>query len=159
MQNGRRKKERGELKMDFRILIIEDDQHSATHLKNLSTCYGLTPLVCENAEEALALVAHMPPDAILVDYCLPHMSGVQFIDELHKRQISIPTILISSYSHLAQVVKSNNITFYLKKPFSFHNVLEILRPFFPQAFNQSQPLSRIVTPWGPASAVLTPRFS
>lgn len=47
--------------------------------------------------KALELLKKVTPQIILLDLCLPIMGGVEFLDELQKRNLVIPVIVMSIY--------------------------------------------------------------
>jgi len=72
--------------MPKRILIIDDDETSRFlyryYFKSVSDVEIIAEF--ENAEEALSQIPRLRPDAVIVDYTLPGMSGIEFTDRLNK---------------------------------------------------------------------------
>jgi DNA-binding response OmpR family regulator len=63
------------------ILIVEDSPTQALRLQLELEAQKWIATTVGTADDALALTEHTPPDVIIVDYCLPGMSG----DELCRR--------------------------------------------------------------------------
>jgi two-component system NtrC family sensor kinase len=81
-----------------RILIVEDSPTQALRLKLELEAQNWTAESVGTANEVLAQIEHAPPDVIVVDYCLPGMSG----DELCRRirmninTRSLPVIMLTA---------------------------------------------------------------
>ncbi|WP_339273045.1 response regulator transcription factor [Paenibacillus sp. FSL W8-0187] len=52
----------------------------------------------ENGEEALRLLESLTPDVILMDLNMPKMSGLETMEELNKRNIDIPVVILTTYN-------------------------------------------------------------
>jgi two-component system NtrC family sensor kinase len=80
------------------ILIVEDSPTQALRLRLVLEAQGWTGIAVGTAEEALEQIDRALPDAMIVDYCLPGMSG----DELCRRirmkitTRAIPVIMLTA---------------------------------------------------------------
>ena len=63
----------------LRVLIVEDDPDSRETLMELCRRLGHTCLAAPNRAEALAMLIHRPPDAILLDLMLPDGNGMEVL--------------------------------------------------------------------------------
>jgi two-component system response regulator AtoC len=81
--------------MPHAILIIDDE---ATFAKNLATYLGrLGYEVCrvETAEEGLEQLTEFRPAAVLLDFNLPGINGLQMLAEMRKRESHVKVIVIT----------------------------------------------------------------
>lgn len=80
------------------ILIVEDDRGAGNLIAGRLEQLGLElRLVC-SAGEALAVLKDRGPELMLLDYALPGMNALEFLDELKKEKIKTPPfILITGY--------------------------------------------------------------
>jgi two-component system, NtrC family, response regulator AtoC len=81
--------------MPHAILIIDDE---ATFAKNLATYLGrLGYEVCrvETAEEGLEQLTEFRPAAVLLDFNLPGINGLQMLAEMRKRESQVKVIVIT----------------------------------------------------------------
>ena len=60
-----------------RLLIVDDDSHNRQLLEVMLAPEGFHLTTAASGEEALAMVAHHPPDLILLDVMMPGMDGYQ----------------------------------------------------------------------------------
>ncbi|OME92048.1 MULTISPECIES: response regulator [Paenibacillus] len=52
----------------------------------------------ENGEDVLRLLESLTPDIILMDLNMPKMSGLETMEELNKRNINIPVVILTTYN-------------------------------------------------------------
>jgi CheY-like chemotaxis protein len=114
-----------------RILLVED---SATVRKLVEICArkrNFTLDTAANGRDALARIAESRPDAIVLDFQLPDMDGVQLCERLSvdPRTASIPIVVSSGKgpSLLQRFQKFPAVRGLLPKPFTEADLLESLR--------------------------------
>lgn len=78
------------------VLITEDD----TNIANLERIYlekeGFKVLTAKTGKEGLQLIRDgNSPDLLIIDYILPDMSGVDFMQEVKKLNKNIPSIIVT----------------------------------------------------------------
>lgn len=81
-----------------RIMVVDDDEAIRRYVGKLlqSEYYEVIPAV--NGKDALNRIFEKPPDLIIVDYKMPEMDGLEFIDKLksHSHLSLIPTIMLTA---------------------------------------------------------------
>jgi signal transduction histidine kinase/CheY-like chemotaxis protein len=102
------------LERPVRKILIVDDEPDALQLfsRMLSeTTRGYRVMRAANGKQALQLLAHEPPDVILLDLVMPEMDGFQLLARLRTNPAlaDIPTILISARDPQGQPIVSNGI--------------------------------------------------
>ena len=63
----------------LRVLVVEDDPDSLETLLKLCHRLGHTCLTATSRAEALSMLIHQPPDAILLDLMLPGGNGIEVL--------------------------------------------------------------------------------
>lgn len=78
-----------------RVLIADDNVHARTGLRTLLATWRNIAVVGEatNGQEAVRLVAHCRPDAVLMDVQMPVLDGVQ-ATQLIKQQWPTVTVIV-----------------------------------------------------------------
>lgn len=78
-------------------LVVEDDPVNQDLLRGALEREGLQVVVANNGLEALQQLAEIQPSIIFLDVIMPVMNGLQFIEELQKREDwrSIPVVTLS----------------------------------------------------------------
>lgn len=108
------------------ILVVDDGQENRDFIIE----YVLTPhdyrhLAARDGREALELILRQPPDLVLLDYQMPRMNGAELLEELQRRGINIPVVLMTFYGseEVAVEVYRLGVRDYVKKPFSVDEML------------------------------------
>ncbi|MES2180090.1 MAG: response regulator [Gemmatimonadota bacterium] len=81
-----------------RVLIVDDERHNRQLLEVMLRPEGFFIEVATSGEEALAMVAHEPPDLILLDIMMPGMDGYQVATAIKSNPITrnIPVIIVTA---------------------------------------------------------------
>jgi two-component system NtrC family sensor kinase len=80
------------------ILIVEDSPTQAMRLRLVLEAEGWNGVAVGTAEHALDEIDRQPPEAIIVDYCLPGMSGDELCRRIRMRLTTraIPVIMLTA---------------------------------------------------------------
>ncbi|MFN8374064.1 MAG: PAS domain S-box protein [Anaerolineae bacterium] len=79
----------------IRILYMEDNEGIARLLQKKLMRAGYEIDITPSGEEGLSLCAERAYDAVIVDYHMPGMSGIQVIQQLAAREMMPPTIMLT----------------------------------------------------------------
>lgn len=95
----RRQHELDTMAIDYRLLLVDDDDVDRERVVRLLARSGLTVSVDEasTAEQALTLVGQVPYACVLLDYQLPDATGVELIPLLKQRArpAELPVIMLT----------------------------------------------------------------
>src|SRR5438309_8157144 len=100
-----------------RILVVDDDSGMLASLRGLFRSRGQEAVVARSGQEALDQLAGV--DAVVTDFAMPGMDGVQLVQAIHDRDESLPVILLTAHGServAVQAMKSGAYD-YLTKPF------------------------------------------
>ena len=103
------------------ILFVEDDEGVRSFAQDALESFGYKFYPAESAEEALALMQKgISVDLLVVDLVLPGISGVEFVEKIHKINNDLPVIYISGYTndHVLLQTMSRDDTHFIQKPYS-----------------------------------------
>ena len=115
------------VKKSPRVLVVEDDQQLRDALKQSFTRFGCEVLTAANGEEALQILESRSVTAIVSDIQMPKMSGVELLNHLRDRGITIPVIMMTGYSHYEEEeINDLGAMVTLQKPFSRAQLKEIV---------------------------------
>ena len=79
----------------MRVLVIDDDQAVCEVFGEFLHEIGHDPVITHTAETALDTLRAERPDAVLLDVCLPGMSGLDFMKLEAVRDLRVPILVIS----------------------------------------------------------------
>jgi len=105
--------------MPNKILLVDDEPFNLDLLEQELTDQGYTIERANDGEEALKKVESFLPDAILLDYMMPKMNGIEVLKELRKRECGVPVIMLTAYGTIERAVMAIKEGAYdfLTKPF------------------------------------------
>jgi two-component system, OmpR family, phosphate regulon response regulator PhoB len=108
--------------MKPRILVIEDEPALVEMLRYNLEKEGFDVATALDGEEGLAAVSEAKPDLILLDWMLPHMSGLEFCRQLRRGRETqtIPVIMLTARGEENDRVRALDVGAddYVTKPFS-----------------------------------------
>ena len=79
------------------VLVVDDEQNILTSVSRALGLEGYEVEVAGSAEIALEKLDEQTFDAILLDVQLPGIDGLQLLDELRKRGVATPVIMMSGH--------------------------------------------------------------
>lgn len=120
---------------DLRILIIEDDEIAAEIMQQYVRLVRPSAKVdwCWNGYEALVLVGELKPDLILLDYMMPKLDGLEFLQTIKhlKNYEHCKIAVVSAYvdREKEREFLEQGADFVLPKPLVLEQVQEVLKQF------------------------------
>ena len=113
----------------MRILVVDDDRGLRQSLSMILQDGGHLPRLAPGGAEALELVEGFGPDLVLVDYRMPGMSGLAFLEAYRKSGGEAPVIIMTAYGSMDLAVEAMQAGAYdyLPKPFGADEVLLTVR--------------------------------
>ena len=110
------------------ILVVEDNPDMRTGLQVSLEIEDYSVVTANDGEEALALLATFVPDLILADLKMPHMDGLQLLDEIRKNEawVDIPVIIVTAVMDptIQSDIKDRGVHAYITKPFKLVALLD-----------------------------------
>ena len=111
------------------ILIVEDDEDVGEFLVaaiQQETPYH--PIWVSDGFAALKTVHDVKPDLFILDYQLPHMSGIEVYDQLRARQAfaDVPTLLMTAGTGMPHHALEKRKIVGLSKPLELSTFLQLI---------------------------------
>ena len=109
---------------DEKILVVDDEQVILDAVSRIASSEGMHVDSEIEASSALKKLSQKEYSLILCDIMMPQMDGFTFLDELQKRKILTPVIMITGYSTVENAVKSlyKGAIDFVPKPFTFEEL-------------------------------------
>jgi len=113
----------------MRILVVEDEHRIAHSLQKGLEQERFAVDVAYTGGEGYDLASTEDYDLIILDIMLPEMDGVTICNELRKKKIHIPILLLTAKGQTSEKVigLDSGADDYLTKPFSFDELLARIR--------------------------------
>jgi heavy metal response regulator len=113
----------------MRILVAEDERKVASFIRQGLGEEGYAVDVASNGEEGLAMARDGVHDLIILDIGLPKMNGLQVLQELRRRKVTTPVLLLTVRATIEDKVLGLDAGAddYLTKPFAFQELVARVR--------------------------------
>jgi DNA-binding NtrC family response regulator len=105
--------------MKARILVVDDEPRMAELVAMALARGGYDCESCLSGEAALAALDARGADAVVTDWKMPQMDGLELLRQLHSRQPQLPVILLTAYASIPSAVAAmrEGAFDYVTKPF------------------------------------------
>ena len=130
----------------MRALIVEDDATIADFVARGLRESGYAVDVAGDGEAALERARHQAYDVAIVDLMLPKRDGLSVIDEMRRRAIQTPVLILSARRTVDDRVKGLQAggDDYLTKPFAFAELLARVQALIRRATRAPEPTTLAV---------------
>lgn len=113
------------------VLIVDDEDIVLSSLRTLlqmDTDYNV--ITFRSPTEALSAIQRQSIDAVISDFLMPELSGLQFLAEVKKLYPTVPRILLTGYADKGNAIKAINeigLYQYIEKPWENEHIKMVLR--------------------------------
>ncbi|GAB6122136.1 response regulator transcription factor [Dysgonomonas termitidis] len=114
------------------ILIIEDEPGIYNFLKQGLEEEGYRIAIAINGKQGIELFQSEKPDLILLDWMLPKMTGIEVCKAIREKDAEIPVLFLTAKDTVQETIEGlqSGANDYIKKPFSFEELLERIKIHF-----------------------------
>jgi len=114
--------------MGYGVLIIEDEAILAKNIKLFLSRVGYDVKIAETAEDGIAQLEVFKPEAILLDFNLPGMSGLECLETIRAIDSTIKVMIITGHGNVELAVNAMKAGAYdfLTKPLSMSKLRLLL---------------------------------
>jgi DNA-binding response OmpR family regulator len=128
-------------KSPMRILLVEDDEKIASFIIGGLRQSGFAVDHAANGLDGLHLATTEPYAVSIIDVMLPGMDGLKVIEEMRRRKVNTPIIILSAKRSVEDRVRGleTGSDDYLSKPFSFSELLARVQALIRRSTSASEP--------------------
>lgn len=125
----------------MRVLLIEDDSIIAAFVSKGLKQAGLVVEHASDGQTGLQMALSSSYDAAVIDIMLPGLDGLAIIDELRRRRVKLPVIILSARRSVDERVEGLQAggDDYLTKPFAFSELLARIQALIRRASDTPEP--------------------
>ncbi len=118
----------------MRVLIVEDERGVGIVLRDFMLELSHDAELVQSAEAALRWLRQDRPDMVLLDFSLPGMSGLDFLELREVRESRIPVVVLSGVAdeRQAQACLQHGAVDFVVKPIPFKYLRRILETLDPR---------------------------
>ena len=123
-----------------RVLVVEDDRAIARGLQANLEYDGHTVTHVLRGDEAMAAVASVKPDLLILDVMLPGLSGFEICRQVRRQDTQLPIMLLTARAEDVDKVMGLDLGAddYLTKPFSLSELLARVRALLRRSHQTSE---------------------
>ncbi len=109
-----------------RVLVVDDDVMMRQILDKILTRENYRVFEADSAETGWKSICADQPDFVVIDYQLPKMNGVDFLEEMRKKNNLTPAMVISAHGSITCAVKAMKLgaVDFVEKPFDNNYVID-----------------------------------
>jgi DNA-binding NtrC family response regulator len=109
-----------------KVLIVDDEKEIGLALAHLIQRAGLTAVLAGDGESSLESIRTEHPDALIADYRMPGMDGMELLRRAKLLDKDLPVIMITGFAEVRGAVDAIRAGAhdYLAKPFNHREVLQ-----------------------------------
>jgi CheY-like chemotaxis protein len=117
------------------VLVVDDEFGVAEVLQSILEDEGYRVATAINGKQALARLAELTPDLIMLDYMMPIMDGTQTLAEIRKLPTfaDVPIIMMSSLEEASVRETVTGYNRFLRKPFRAMAVVKLVAQLLEQS--------------------------
>jgi chemotaxis protein histidine kinase CheA len=82
-----------------RVMVVDDSRGARAVVSGALASSGFLTSVAGSVAEALDLLNEAPVDALVVDFSMPQADGVELVEEVRRRGILVPIIMLSGVAN------------------------------------------------------------
>ena len=110
------------------VWVVDDDRAIRFVLRKALERAGIPSRAFERAEDVLEALREERPDVLVSDIRMPGMDGTSLLEEVKRRQPTLPVIIMTAYSDVESAVASfkGGAFEYLAKPFDVVKAVDVI---------------------------------
>jgi two-component system, NtrC family, response regulator AtoC len=111
------------------VLVAEDEYAARTSLEGLLESEGFRVLTAEDGKQALSVILHEEPDAVLLDIRMPELDGLTVLKQARKGGSDSTFLVMTAHGDSSTAIEAMKVGAfdYLSKPLDFDYVLSQLK--------------------------------
>lgn len=115
--------------MKKQILIVDDESHTRSLLRDILEPEGYAILEAPDGAEAWDILERQPVDLLITDRSMPHVSGLELLKKLFQSGRRIPSVMISAYGE--ERMWGDALAYgahdYILKPFKTEDIVRLVK--------------------------------
>ncbi len=130
----------------MRVLVVEDDPTISGFVAKGLREAGYAVDEAPDGERGLSMAIQTSYDAAIVDLMLPRRDGLSLIEELRRRRVTTPVLILSAKHSVDDRVRGLQTggDDYLTKPFAFAELLARVQALLRRASGSAEPMRLVV---------------
>lgn len=118
--------------MALKILLTDDEEDILEVVQDRLEAYGFIVVTARNGLDALTRLSRERFDGVFLDVKMPGINGIQVLEEIRKKDLKIPVIILTSSSSREAAIESiaKGASGYVIKPFEWEELKGCIEKVF-----------------------------
>ncbi|MBU0969154.1 MAG: response regulator [Proteobacteria bacterium] len=115
--------------MSEKVLLVDDEKEFLEIMSERMRARGMIVTATESADQALSIIEKESFDAIIMDFQMPEMDGMEALKAIKKKRPELQIILLTGYATVEKTVEAMKIgaTDFLEKPADLEALVEKIK--------------------------------
>ncbi|WP_301108567.1 response regulator [Sporosarcina sp.] len=115
-----------------KVLVVDDEEILRMLLTDTLEFEGFIVEEAVDGLQGLKKIQENHYDVVLLDYMMPHMTGLEVLEKIQPMNLQIPVVMLTAKAQLAdqEAAMEKGATYFVPKPFSPNELIELLKTFF-----------------------------
>ena len=112
-----------------RLMVVDDERVIRDILSDFLSSEGFRVTTMEDGAAALIELEAQPYDLVITDLMMPHMGGIELLEEIRRRNYNIMTIIMTGFGTVETSIQAmkQGAYDYILKPFKVDEMLQVIR--------------------------------
>ena len=112
----------------YLIMVVDDEEEIRLSLCDFLELEGYETMVASNGAKALLALETHTPQMIISDLMMPEVDGLTLLDEISRRHIQIPVIIMTAYASVDRAIQAmkNGAADFVTKPLDLDYLLQVV---------------------------------
>jgi two-component system, OmpR family, response regulator len=115
--------------MSEKVLLVDDEKEFLEIMSERMRARGMIVTTTGSADQALSIIEKESFDAIIMDFQMPEMDGMEALKAIKKKRPELQIILLTGYATVEKTVEAMKIgaTDFLEKPADLEALVEKIK--------------------------------
>lgn len=115
--------------MSEKVLLVDDEKEFLEIMSERMKARGMEVTTAESADQAMSIIEKESFDAIIMDFQMPGMDGMEALKAIKNKKPELQIILLTGYATVEKTVEAMKIgaTDFLEKPADFEALAEKIK--------------------------------
>ncbi|HEX9935064.1 MAG TPA: response regulator, partial [bacterium] len=129
----------------MKLLLIDDQINVISSIKEAVEPAGMDCVLCSKPVEALRQFREGQFDAVVTDFQMPEMNGIEVLKQIRKLRPDTPVIILTGYADVGNAIDAvnNGAYAFFQKPVPFKRFLSTLHELGEKLEDQRREKSRV----------------
>jgi len=126
--------------MEKKVLLVDDEREILEMMRTRIKTWDYEVIIAQGSKEALEIFNKTKPDAVVLDYSMPDINGIELLGMLREKRKSIPAIIFTAYmnQNVMEEGADLEVSAFIPKISPYVNTMQSLRTTLDMIFRKKE---------------------